>query len=723
MFIYRGQMSDSHLCAAVRVALAARGFGFDPGYYATQAGSQYELGCALGREILADLPEEFGFDRLQELEPDLWSRLPLIVGLGFRQTSVFQSLLPPGSALERQAAVLGGIFNLVITLVDHSVDERGAGESTFRKLNEATMRAIFANPDKAQVQLHAMAIASHNLQEQFLLSLIARCCSRGAALLRTTGNVQAWSDLGNVTLALLQAESQMSSSQWKSYEDARALLPQMETKSSLPSLACLHIACLAHTPPAGILDAELRSAAAHMGRVFWLVDDLVDILKDLRSGTPNAVLLRLAKRSALQKRPYVSDTDIYYEADACAEELATMTGVGPNSSVSLNQNVLEFERLLIAGWTAWKEPGSSTHDDVLADGPTHSSSRALRYLLDQHEDAYREATHHLHFPRLVDGCVRYETRPSILSHRAVILDALIDAADSGLAVPRAVLAKDTMAILQCKHPDLRGGWSYIQEAPELPPDADDLGQVLQVLMHFGGQDLASICDEAIRMVLDGAADNGGFDTWIMDLGGVSFADQWTRDYLPIMGGSGVHVEVVSNLLYGLLLYNPGRYRDVLHRAVGYLEGEQCDDGSWSSKWYTGPYYGTWRVLSVLSRVAPASKSLAKSKRFLLANQQENGGWGEDDTDPLSTALALLALSTGERQSVEDAIENGINYLARTQQQDGSWHSCPWICFPTTDGMVIHGSASATTAFCLKAMLANCQTSTLDYAAYASKETR
>jgi len=438
MFIYQGQMFDSHLCAAVRVALAARGFGFDPKYYAAQSEAQWELGCALRREILGCLPEEFAFDRLQELEPDFWLRVPLIVGLGFRQTSVFQSLLPPGSAMERQAAVLGGIFNLVITLVDHSVDERGAGESTFRKLNETTMRAIFANPEKAQEQLQAMALASHNLQEQLLLSLIALCCSHGAALLRTTGNVQAWSELGDVTLALLRAESQISASQWKSYEDVRALLPQMETKSSLPSLACLHIACLAHTPPAGIVDAELRAVAAHMGRVFWLVDDLVDVLKDLRSGTPNAVLVRLAQRVELQKRPYVSDTDIYYEVDACAEELATMTGIGQHPRVSFNQDVLEFERLLIAGWTAWKEPDSSTHEDAFTDDPTHSSARALRYLLDQHNDSYREAIHHLHFPRLVDGCVRYETRPSILSHRAVILDALIDAADSGLAVPRAV---------------------------------------------------------------------------------------------------------------------------------------------------------------------------------------------------------------------------------------------------------------------------------------------
>ncbi len=713
-------MSDSHLRAAVQVALAARGLGFELAYYAAQSASQWRLGNALREEIFAGIPGGDARGRLADAEPDLWRRVPLIAGLGFRQTSLFQSLIPYAhmfsTEVDRQAAVLGGIFNLVITLVDHGIDERGAGETIFRSLNEEVIRAIFASPVKACAQLQSMASASQGVQEQLLLSLISLCCRHGGELLARTGNYDAWKKLGGVIVALLQSEREMAASSWLSYEEALLLLPHMETKSALPSLACMHIACLGRSRLEDAAARELLTASERMGRLFWRIDDVVDLLKDLRSGTPNALLLRMADHLNRERRPYASDPDIYDEVDACAEELADLANLEQqHSSTDLNgraangqQQCAEFARLLIAGWIGWREPmaaGTGAGAATLSrNAAEHCSARALHYLLQQHDRNYEEATHHLHFPRFADGAIRYETHPSVLSHRAVILDALLDGAEAGLPVSRSVLAKDVMAILHCKHPDVRGGWSYIQQAPELPPDADDLGQVLQVLARYGGPDLASICDEAIRLVLDGANEDGAFETWILDPSGNSFADQTLRDYLPIMGGSGVHVEVVSNLLYGLLLYDAQRYRLAVYRAVSYLESAQSPDGGWQSKWYAGSYYGTWRVASVLGRVAPDSAALSRSRRFLIESQRVDGGWGDDDVDPLSTALALLAMCAGDMQPVQDSLARGADYLAHTQRPDGSWRASPWIRFPTKDGVVTHGSASATTAFCLKARI-------------------
>ncbi len=734
MFTYQGQMSDSHLRAAVRVALAARGLEFEPAYFAAQSAAQWELGLTLRREIIADIPGGHSFDRLEDLEPDLWRRVPLIAGLGYRQTALFQSISScphlSHSDLERQAAILGGAFNLVITLVDHCIDERGAGESIFLVLNEAVIKGIFASPGKAAVQLQLMARESQTLAEQFLLSLIALCCSYGENLLALTGNNEAWKSLGGVILLLLQSERELAAASWASPSEMRRMLPSVETKSALPSLACMHIACLAHAPSESEVDGALRATAERIGKLFWRIDDIVDLLKDWRSGSPNALLLPIADRLDREKRAYASDTDIYDEVEACAEEIASLAELGQHAIATGNdqlsgspQEVKIFAWLLLAGWTGWRETHASPrHVHHAGDAAVRSSELALRYLMQQHDHGYEEATHYLHFPRLVDGRVRYETCPSILSHRAVIFDALLDGVDAGFRVSQSLLARDAMTILQCKHPDVRGGWSYIQQAPELPPDADDLGQVLQVLVRYGGQDLASICDEAIRLVLDGANDDGGFDTWILDPCGNSFADQKIRDYLPVMGGSGVHVEVVANLLYGLLLYDPQRYRHALHRAVHYLEGTQSAEGSWHSKWYAGPYYGTWRVISVLSRLAPASASLMHARRFLFASQRPNGGWGEHASDPLSTSLALLSLCSSVMAPVEEVIARGVDYLVHSQGAEGWWPSCPWICFPTADGMVTHGSASATTAFCLKALIARQEFSVLQYQVELSKVT-
>ncbi|MGH8337047.1 MAG: hypothetical protein ACRETL_09570, partial [Gammaproteobacteria bacterium] len=308
------------------------------------------------------------------------------------------------------------------------------------------------------------------------------------------------------------------------------MLPYMEAKSCLPSAASLHIARLAHKPAAMEFNPGLAAAAKWLGTIFWRVDDLVDLLQDLRTGTPNVVVLSLADRLAAEGRSFASDKDIYDELDASAEELIQLLVLPPELGIDQRESLSEFARGVVAGWVGAHASGESAPGAAGRRENTgyRVSSDAIAFLLAQQKDGYREAIHHLHFPRLTDEGIRYETRPSILSHRAVILDALLDGAEAGLDSPRQVLAAECMAILRSKHRDVRGGWSYIEEAPELPPDADDLGQVLQVLTRFGGGELASICEEAIRLTLDASEADGSFCTWILDPGGQSFAHERMR---------------------------------------------------------------------------------------------------------------------------------------------------------------------------------------------------
>jgi hypothetical protein len=706
MLGYTGKMTDSHLRASIRVALTARGLEFSPADLEAASADQWRNGVRLRHEILAAGMAPADIGRLREAEPEFWDRIPLIADLGFRQTSLFQCLISARTEWAHEAALLGAAFNLAITLIDYSLDERGAG-GLFRFLNASLMREIFAASGEAECKLAVAAQESQDVRERALWGLLAFCASSGRRLLLATANQAAWEDLGNTIAILLASEKEVAAATWPSAAEAHRLLPYMEAKSCLPSVAALHIARIAHKPATIVCESGLLEVATWLGTLFWRVDDLVDLLKDLRTGTPNAVLLRLADRLADEDRSFASDTDIYDEVDARAEELARLASLAVQQEFIEGRNaVFQFTSLVIAGWTG--SPGIQDFSQPPDSGRTARGGifrNALAFLLAQQADGFQEAIHHLHFPRLLDDGVRYETRPSILSHRAVILDALLDAAEAGLDCPRKVLATESMAILRAKHRDTRGGWSYIQEAPELAPDADDLGQVLQVLARFGGCDLASICDEAIRILLDSSGEDGSFCTWILDPAGHSFANQRMRDYLTVMGGWGIHPEVVANLLYGLCLYDAVRYREPLRRSIQYLEKVQNPDGSWSSKWYCGPFYGTWRAASVLGRLTPGSEALMRSQRFLCARRHASGGWGEGTPEPLSTALAMLALRAGGIGANAAALSAGSVYLSQTQQPDGGWPSYPWISFPTIDGQVVHGSASVTTAFCLKALLA------------------
>jgi squalene-hopene/tetraprenyl-beta-curcumene cyclase len=337
---------------------------------------------------------------------------------------------------------------------------------------------------------------------------------------------------------------------------------------------------------------------------------------------------------------------------------------------------------------------------------SNSIAAAIQMLLTQQRDGYREAIHHLRLPRIYPEGLRLETYPAVLFQRAIALDGLLDAYAAGYSVSRRILESETFAILRAKHRDVRGGWNYIPEVLELPPDADDLGIVLQVLCRVGGPALASTCDEAIQLALAAAEPDGGIPTWILDSHGHSIVDEAMRAYVEVIDGRGAHPDVVSNLLYGLILYDKSRYHNEFLRAVAYLEAAQDERGGWLSRWYAGLYYGTYRVTLAISALSPSSEALGRAQAFLLGSQRDDGSWGEDRSDPLATALSVLALTALGMSLNDDAINRGVTYLVGTQELDGGWPASPFIAFPTSDGVEMHTYASRTmtTTFCLKALL-------------------
>jgi squalene-hopene/tetraprenyl-beta-curcumene cyclase len=98
-------------------------------------------------------------------------------------------------------------------------------------------------------------------------------------------------------------------------------------------------------------------------------------------------------------------------------------------------------------------------------------------------------------------------------------------------------------------------------------------------------------------------------------------------------------------------------------------------------------YGTWSVLCALNAVGVdhASPQVRRAAAWLIAIQNSDGGWGEDaasykldyrghDAAPSTasqTAWALLGLmAAGE--AGHPAVKRGIDYLLRTQGEDGFW---------------------------------------------------
>ncbi len=133
------------------------------------------------------------------------------------------------------------------------------------------------------------------------------------------------------------------------------------------------------------------------------------------------------------------------------------------------------------------------------------------------------------------------------------------------------------------------------------------------------------------------------------------------------------------------------------KALQFIRDHQEDDGSWYGRWGVNYIYGTWQVLRGLRamHINMNQRWLLKARDWLENVQNADGGWGERCNtydDPVfkgkgpstasQTAWALMGLCAFDDPH-RDSIRRGIEYLARTQNADGSWteHETTGTGFP------------------------------------------
>jgi squalene-hopene/tetraprenyl-beta-curcumene cyclase len=126
------------------------------------------------------------------------------------------------------------------------------------------------------------------------------------------------------------------------------------------------------------------------------------------------------------------------------------------------------------------------------------------------------------------------------------------------------------------------------------------------------------------------------------------------------------------------------------RGVAWLIGQQEPGGSWFGRWGVNHVYGTGAAVPALvaAGIEPTAPCIVRAVEWLLAHQNEDGGWGEDPrsydevewigrgpSTASQTAWALLALHAaraGQGVRCAEAIERGVGWLVSTQRADGGW---------------------------------------------------
>jgi squalene-hopene/tetraprenyl-beta-curcumene cyclase len=237
-----------------------------------------------------------------------------------------------------------------------------------------------------------------------------------------------------------------------------------------------------------------------------------------------------------------------------------------------------------------------------------------------------------------------------------------------------------------------GGWAF-EFHNDHYPDVDDTAAVVLALLSVKLKDEESkleACRAAIRWVVSMQCRAGGWAAFDID----NTQDLFNR--MPY-GDLKAMIDPPTADLTGRVLEMTARFRSVtgetivsdssVSKAEAFLARSQEGDGSWWGRWGVNYIYGTY--LSLIGAKATGATELAgaveRGVRWLKQVQNDDGGWGEScesyrstelkgegASTPSQTAWALLGLmASGYAGS--STVLNGIEYLIRAQNPDGSWN--------------------------------------------------
>ncbi len=298
-----------------------------------------------------------------------------------------------------------------------------------------------------------------------------------------------------------------------------------------------------------------------------------------------------------------------------------------------------------------------------------------------------------------------------LACHALIEVGGVAAAERGLdwLVPKQVL--DLRGDWIARRPNLRpGGWAFQYANPHYP-DVDDTAVVAMALDRMQGQsrqagqgNYRAAIDRAREWIVGMQSGNGGWGAFDTDneyyyLNNIPFADHGALVDPP--------TEDVSARCLSMLAQLGDTEGAAAKRALDYLRRAQLADGSWYGRWGINYIYGTWSVLCALNAagIPHDAPEMRKAVAWLIAIQNNDGGWGEDGSSykldyrgyeaapstASQTAWALLGLmAAGEVD--HPAVARGIEYLADHQGADSFWNEPRYTAtgFPRVFYLRYHG---------------------------------
>jgi squalene-hopene/tetraprenyl-beta-curcumene cyclase len=447
---------------------------------------------------------------------------------------------------------------------------------------------------------------------------------------------------------------------------------------------------------------------------FQINDDIEDFIEDYENKDFNFAHYKFAVEKSQDPRDIREIKKKFYLHGAAAElyqmalgyfkkSLAIATGVGENTWVQvITRKIKETECVInsieeyvtiIKTRVSLIQNATTVNSFGYSFDGNSSIEKGLNYVVKEWEKDYPEVKHVM----VLSDRENFENEKTVhvadIFQRGILTNNLIDIGRSSKIDLSGIINHEIDYLVQNRNMEGVGCWSYFPTVKEIAPDADDLGQMMQVFIKNGeSKVLEDYCLSGIQILLEDCYDEetGGIETWIIPKENPSPNQILQKKFNDTKWGAGPDIDVMANFLYALCLKDYAHYRKVIESGTKYIYTKMEEGCFWNSRWYYGWQYGTMVCVRLGLEVLKHkpllndlySEALSSVKEFIIKNQRKDGGWAlgaTAETDPLNTSLALSTLMFWEKTYQDsELLEKGMKFLRETQNPDGSWEAISFI---------------------------------------------
>jgi hypothetical protein len=232
------------------------------------------------------------------------TKLPYVAAFGYKVGLTMHNLIG-GKEDGYEVSKISSIFNIGISIFDYIYDTNFELFHEFKNIINEKVLLIISNDKETCEKLQVSCNNINSIELRLLSKLIIWFFLKLHTFNIRSGKEDVWKRLISCVMSAYHAE--INSADYNRYSKTDALNIS-RNKSTLPFSVIYLIARLSPSSTIEESEIDFTPLVINMGEIFWLIDDLIDVIRDLESYYLNSIITQINN-----KIDYIDDPQWRYK--------------------------------------------------------------------------------------------------------------------------------------------------------------------------------------------------------------------------------------------------------------------------------------------------------------------------------------------------------------------------------------------------------------------------